>query len=398
MRMSRIARVLLIFISLLLLVPIVGMPLQSKTALEQFHNGTLPDLPPAASLTADPRAYFAAAQQWLNYRVYPIIDAATLLKKILLFGFDTPPQRRVTLTADGFVFLNGTDDGHLNNIFETVCVRAQSPDVVSAFQAAIPRLAAFATANHIAIDLVVVPTLETLYGDYLPASVPLKYRTACKRRALGDNPALSVTAPAPIHLTFPFSQMHTARDDPGFYPRGNWHPDGLSMKVVRDTYLSQLGTVGKIDEVVSRTTGPSELLRAYGISKYLPLYTIVDTHVADDVTANASLQDAGRSLFQGPGYDTHAYRNDHPVQQETVLMLSDSFGALAAPVFAGAFSSLMQVTTNSLGKGNVVALINNIARRNPIDRIILLVEEGNTDLIAEYADDFAKAGTFDKRP
>lgn len=391
MNMSRRARLILLLVSIVLFIPVLGIAVQQKSALETFHQRTLPDWPPRSGFLPDPAKYFADAKTWLALRVYPIADVSLLQKKFLLSVLNTAPQRRVTLAARGFIFLNGTDDGHLNNILDMVCIRAHSPEVSGAFAAALPRVAAYAQGMGLPIDVEVFPSPETLYGDLMPASVPRLYRDACGARAAGHSPLMRIIAPPNLQYVFPFSQMHAARDDEAFFPKGNWHAEGMSLVVGRDAYLKQLHVAAPVPETLERGFGPAELLMTYGIRRDLPIYHVIAPSRTDDGEANARMRAAITDLFLNPRFVSNAYRNTKPVVPETLLILSDSYGNNASAIFANAFKSVFQVMANDMKPNTVVEMIERIRQIAPIDRILILVQEGNTDRIVDYADAFDKA-------
>jgi hypothetical protein len=390
MTMSLRARLILLLISMLLFIPILGISLQQKSALENFHQRILPDWPARGGFMTDPARYFADAKSWLAFRVWPIIDVSIFQKKLLLAALATPPQRRVTLADNGFIFLNGTDDGHLNNILNMVCIRAHSADGSNAFAAALPRVADYAGKIGIPIDVVVYPSHETLYGDRLPRSVPRLYRDACAAAAMGNSPLLRIASPPGLTYVFPFPEMHAARDEEGFFPQANWHADGMSLKVGRDAYLKRLGINGQIRETSTLTTGASELLVTYGIFKYLPIYKITAPGVSDDTEANTRMRDAITPLFLNPRFISNAYKNTDPVTNETLLILSDSYGNLASEMYAHAFRHVLQVMANDTKPDTAAEMIRRIRQTTKVDRVLVLMQEGNTDRIVEYA------ATFDK--
>ena len=151
------------------------------------------------------------------------------------------PQKRVTIGKKGFIFLNGASDDALNGILELTCIRAHTEEAASALKRALMPLAKYAEPRGIAVDVVLVPTPATLYGDFLPSSVPKKYRTACRERTAGYTPLLKLEQRSPVNFLFPFLEMKELRLDEGFFPKGNWHPTGLSLKIIRDAYLRGLG-------------------------------------------------------------------------------------------------------------------------------------------------------------
>jgi len=160
------------------------------------------------------------------------------------------------------------------------------------------------------VDVVLVPTPATLYGDFLPSSVPKKYRTACRERTAGYTPLLKLEQRSPVNFLFPFLEMKELRLDEGFFPKGNWHPTGLSLKIIRDAYMRRLGVNAEVKDVLTKTTGPSELLLSHGIEWPLPVYVVSKTPVVLDQQKTTSLTQALADLFPRSGVVASAFRSE----------------------------------------------------------------------------------------
>jgi hypothetical protein len=379
------ARIAIIVCCLFLFVPILGIPLQNEAVLEQLHNHTLSKWPKPHSLFGSPVQYFSQARSWLADRAYPIIAASQLSNKVLYFVFQTSPQHRVTLGKDGFLFLNGSSEADVNAMFDTLCIKAHSGAVGEHLQNALASLAKFARERGIAVDVVIVPTTATLYGDYLPASVPPTYLSACRQRASGDSPLLRIPRQTGMNFLYPFSQMQAARNDEAFYPKGHWHASGMSLKVVRDAYLALLGVQDQVDDRLIRGTAPAEILECYGILADRPIYFLRNEHVRRDQDRLAVLVKEVSDLSPYPSFAANYYVNSSPVIPESALMVSDSFGDRASEVFAGAFKSIFQVAS-SLPNENLRELIERLSRLEGTSRLILLVQEGGVEQIVTWAD------------
>ncbi len=378
------ARIAIAVCCLFLLVPIFGIPLQDAVFLEQLHNHTLSKWPSARDLSGNPVRYFSQARSWLAERAYPIIAAATLSNKILYFVFRTAPQPRITLGRDGFIFVNGPSEDMVNASFDNLCIKAHTESATRHLEKALASLAKFAARRGIAVDVVIVPTTATLYGDYLPPSVPPNYLSECRRRVHGDSPLLRIPKQAGVDFVYPFPQMKEARDNEAFYPKGNFHASGMSLKVVRDAYLASLGVQGEVDDRLVRGTAPSEILASYGIVAELPTYFIQNEHVKRDPDRQAILVKEIADLYPHPSFSANYYINSSPVVPDAVLMVSDSFGERASEVFAGAFKSTFQVA-GSMPKERLGELIDRVSRLEHTTRLILLVQEGGVEQVVAWA-------------
>jgi hypothetical protein len=375
-QVDRAARVLTLTLALLLLVPTLGIAFQDEGALERFHNRALVKWPDAAGFRADPVRYIVAAEACATDRVYPIEQITHFQKTLTFLLLRTAPEPRVTLGKEGHIFLNGADNQHVYRMFAAACVDPHSAAAAREVQSQLATWSQIGLQRRLAIDVVVVPVSESIYADDLPVTVPDEYRRPCLERMSGVSPLLSIAAPGTTFV-YPLREMLAARGDDAFYPRGNWHPTGLSLKVVRDTYLSRLHTNGSVDETLELGSTPAELLMPYDIRLGEPTYIIHNPHVITDNVRNAKIHEAVADLFPRKEVVTHFFTNSRPVVNESVLMISDSYGDLASEVFAGAFAKVIHVNANYIQDDKVLPVIDRVGKLDSFGRLVLLMQEGN---------------------
>ncbi|MEY4580542.1 MAG: hypothetical protein RL701_5245 [Pseudomonadota bacterium] len=364
-----------------LLIPTLGIALQNEAVLTKFHSHTLSAWPKPAEFRAGPVEYFRHARTWLAERVYPIELVTHWQKTFQVAWLNSAPEPRITMGDHGHIFLNGGSNETVNGILDQSCVQAHLPPMAATLQASFDAWAKIARQRSLAIDLVVIPTANSLYADRMPRDMVARYRAACLERTHGRSPLLAVRAPqsGPVTFSYPLREMLAARDDDAFFPRGNWHPTGLSLKVVRDTYLRNIAaSTAAVDEVLERGEAPAEILLTYGVRKSEPLYVLRNAHVAVQPARNEQLRGLIAEMFWSKTFVTNVYGNSKPVIDETVLMLSDSYGDLASFAFAGAFRQLLQISMNELYDVRTTSqLIELVQRQQHVHRVIVLAQEGN---------------------
>jgi hypothetical protein len=373
-RVQRGARAALAGVALCLLVPLAGALLQSDATLEEFHTRRLHAWP---QLRGDPVQYLRGARDWLNDRAFPIMAASRLQKRAAYYLLHEPPSPRITLGKDGHVFVNGADDQRVFWFFDAGCLAAHDRRHVRALESDLKAWARVARLRQLQVDVVKIPTSASIYADKLPDSVPRAYREGCLKRMAGQSPLLEVQGAGAVSFVYPLREMLAARSDPAFFPRGNWHPSGLSLQVARNAYLAKLGLPEPAEEALELGSAPAEALESYGIDQQEPTYSLRDPHVNANVAREAELRSQIEELFLWPHFVLHVYENDHPPTEQSVLMLSDSFGDLSSRVFAGSFRRLIQINTNELKSGFGPELVDRLQRYERFDRMILLTREGN---------------------
>ena len=365
--------------ALSLVLPLFAMGLQDREALEQFHNRTLVSWPSGKLLRTDPARYFSHANAWLADRAFPVIAATRFSRAALYQTLGVSPQPNVSISKNGFIFLAGGDAAHPFSFLANTCTN--DVNAGAKLQAAIDDIGRFARTEHIPIDVVLVPTIPTLYGDRLPRSIPATYRAACAERAAGITPLADIAPVEGTRYLYPREEMRELRDDPAFFPIGGYHPTGLSVAIVRGAYLHSLGVDGKIVENVELTRGPSEVLQYSGITVDIPYYRLWNEAVQVDDDASDRLRSALASFYSQPR-SPWVYDNSASADPRSILMISDAFGNNEGISFASAFRKVTQVW---VPERDAADLLRRVARLIPFDRVVLLFNEGNEFRVLEIA-------------
>jgi hypothetical protein len=389
-RLTIPARIQIALVAVLLLLPLASLPSRSEAELQQFHNRVLVKWPELGSFAQDPVRYFREASKWLSDRIGFIVEVTLLEKQLLFHVFGVAPQSTLTLGTDGYVFLHGVSASGYE-LFETSCVVAHSDEFVEQMRNSAILWEAFGHRRGISVHLVIVPMTPTLYADHLPKSSPIRYRQACLRPLQGSSPLEKLASDNDLSITYPLEPMKAKRDIPGFFPKGNYHPNGLSLKVIRDAYLSKLGRDTEIDETMTLRERPSELLSRYRIATPYPVYEIADSHVSRDIKAETELSEQLENLYVEP-VRVAVLSNDSKSVTGVAMMLSDSLGFASAPVFASSFSRLYWVYTNGLKENSILEVIETINRVEKPDELILLFNEGGAGRIIDWSRSICEQG------
>jgi hypothetical protein len=355
---------------------VAAIPLQDEAKLRQFHNRVLNSWPASVS-EIGPVDYFKAAGKWLSDRAYPIIAASLLQKRLLFYVLHTTPQPRVSLGLEGHVFVNGQSDATVNGAIRGQCLAGQQPGTIEFLERRLNNIDGFARHLGMTLRTVLFPTTPTLYADFLPPSIPKSLRDACKSVLENGSPFSGL---ARLRITYPFAEMKALRGDPAFYPIANFHPAGYSLKIARDAYLRDEGIALSIDESLRPVVKTSEILSSYGINKGYLHYEIINRTVLEDA-GTATLATELRGFFSNPP-ELGIWVNSSPDVSRTAIVLSDSFGRFAAPVFAAAFKRLIWINLAGSRDDMLATMLERLAREQKADAMILLFHEGNLPAIS----------------
>ncbi|MDC8011712.1 hypothetical protein [Tahibacter soli] len=381
--MTARARLITTLVALVLVAPVAGIRLQDTERLERFHTRRLAAWPEPAAFV-DPPAAFRAARAWLTDRAWPTIAATNAYKRFLYFVLGSPPAHKLTIGLDGQVFLNSWNETEPDVLLESLCVRAHGADAGRGLSRSLGELATFSREIATPVDVIVVPTTATLYAERLPPSVSRRLREGCAAVAAGRSALRDVQVPAGVRYLYLYDALRPFLADPAFYPRNNWHASGKSLAVLRDTWLAAAGLPAVVDERIEAVDQPAEMLLMSGVADPQPAYAVRNAHVRFDAARDAAFRAAVGDLFTNPAFPSHVYLNDRPPVDASLLIVSDSFGQLAAEVFAGAFAEVTQVNTNDLPLGNAAELVARARALHRVDRIVLLFQEGGVDRAINY--------------
>ncbi len=389
---SPTARILIAVFALLLAIPVLTIPSNDEEKLRLFHNRTLERWPPAKQFVPDPVGAFRQASRWMADRAGPIMKAATLEKELLIFVLGTPPQRRITLGKDGYIFVNGVSDGGVNGLFEAQCQASQSEGTYRALLQSLPKLKEIGQILGVSVHAIAVPMTSTLYADHLPRSVPPNLRSACLEVLTGETRLSKLDQRADLNFIYPFEEMKASRDTEGFFPKANYHPMGMSLKTIRDVYLRRAGIDAKINETLELKSLPSEILNTYGVTVTYPEYEIRNDRITEDGAAATRVAATIAELFYRPPV-TKVYANSGG-SSRTALLLTDSVGIAGAPVFAAGFKRLVWVYRVGMkSAADAGTLLERLRAVEPIDTMILLLQVGSASEFVPWVDSLAAGAT-----
>ena len=167
--------------------------------------------------------------------------------------------------------------------------------------------------------------------------------------------------------------MSALRDDPAMFPIGNFHPDGLSVKIVTDRYLTAIGASLPALSVMP-TSAPSEVLAEHGVIAPFPLYAVTGSGAVEDEGTTATVLKAVRPFYDDHGEAAYVYRDGVAADPQTVLMLSDSYGYNQGISFAAAFRTVVQMPAPDHDLAGLVQAVGALVH---FDRLVLVFNDSN---------------------
>ncbi len=239
------------------------------------------------------------------------------------------------------------------------------------------------------MHFIIIPMKPVIYADLLPNSVPLRLRKACMACSDVNSPLAKLARE--LHIFYPISEMMEQRDQEGFFPKANYHPTGLSLKIIRDAYLNSVGASAIKQETMKLVLSESEILKAYRIGARYPVYMLNNPDVSQDEVANAVIANKIADLFVGPP-TTRVFTNTSDTASGTVLLFSDSLGFAASPVFAGGFKRLIWVYTNGMVQKDIPIVIDRVAAVEHVESVVMMMNQGAIGRFVEWGKAVSAAG------
>jgi hypothetical protein len=386
MRISGGARLLLTLLALLLLTPMLALPWTNEARLRTALNRSLTPWPEGKDFRHDPATYLRGVSSWLADRAGPVSEAAKLKSKILYYVLATSPQANYALGRGPFVFLTSGRPDQPYDFFEDACRHPEDPAFLRDVARTLSDLADVEETLGIPIRVVAFPTALTVFAEELPSSVPRADREACLARVRGPSRLEELARTSKGRLIHPLSQLRDARGDPAFFPAGNYHATGLSVRIVREILVDARDV---LDERVSRVSGPGELLSFFGIERPFDSYELTPSRpvVVDRAGMATYTTLLARHLpkEETPYPALMVFDNASDRVSGTALFLTDSFGVLSARTFAARYKRLIQVFTNNMHQEEIYDVVERLGTAEPIDEIVLLVQEGGLPRVLTWA-------------
>jgi len=372
---------------LVLLVLVLFIPAASSFFTNHKHRSAwekrdLAQMPNLESVQ-DIASFFSKMDLYLNDHIGLALDSNRLYRKIIFYVFRESPIRNITYGKNGFVYLNAHSTKYLNSNFESTCIRGVDPKYLPGLTRKLDTIFKHFEQRNYQVSFAVPVTKIAIYPENLPDNTPANILKACAKYRLGNNnPVLLDTAYSGKHdFYYPLQALSSLKDNPHFYPKENFHWNGMSAHVFSMGLLARMGIT--VDESIYNERSISTVsadLTDLGFDRQIKAwfypYSGYKIHRS---TRSPSLV----KQYYRNATDFAEFKTANPATEQTALVLSNSFGSFTVPHLAPAFKTLYHVNINHLAEDEgPVFYAQLIDSLNP-DRIIFIFED--TSLIRETA-------------
>ncbi|MEP5729530.1 MAG: hypothetical protein ABJL67_09140 [Sulfitobacter sp.] len=188
------------------------------------------------------------------------------------------------------------------------------------------------------VGYLIVPSKPVLYHDQLPKGTPTSIREKCANAATsGELEHWAATVgQVDIPASYPLSLLTNNRDDPMYYPMGNFHAEGESAHDAATQLLRKIYPEHRVwpdieSQVVERAADLEFILTFPRILQFrVPNYGPHETQISDILTKQLRSQNAALK-------DVSIYTTNTPIIGGNALIIGNSFAKHTAPDVAPYF-------------------------------------------------------------
>ncbi|MFK8041444.1 hypothetical protein, partial [Congregibacter sp.] len=228
-------------VALVFLLPAVAGFFTDHKARQNWEKRELaafPDVRQAESA----KTFFPELESFVNDHIGFAMSLNKTYRMLQFYLFGDSPVANVDVGEDGFVFFNAHSAARPHAALRKSCI-ARMPQVKSV-ELAMEQFGSSVRRRGASISYALVPSKPLLYPDRLPRTVPAPVRRACTSLdpMLSTAGLLKSRSEGKDYLIhFPVEELLELRDEPAFYPPGNFHSASMINHVFAKGLLRSLG-------------------------------------------------------------------------------------------------------------------------------------------------------------
>lgn len=317
--------------------------------------------------------YFASLQSFIDDHIGFAVELNRFYRKLKFYIYRDNPIANIVVGNDRFVFLGSHNSTNPHAILEALCVEETRLERQASIKEGVGVLAWSAAILELRSSFAIFPSKPVLYPESLPLTVPSALREACRGFSLRENFPAQLAASRPQHIYYPLTEFQRLKDEPHFYPPGNFHAQGRSAHAFARGFLAMLGIlVGEQYDRGAQVVTEGADLQAMGFIYQQPVwhYPYKDFGV---IRANEQPELVLR--YYPLATDFAHFTTASPASDRTALVLTNSFGAFVAPHLAPGFREIFQVNINDLDPIQTLPLMRAMQNQHAITDVIYLVHD-----------------------
>lgn len=367
------AKAAMFAVSLLLISPVLTGLMSDHENRSEREKRILASFPSIAK-SVSVSGYFQAMAAFIDDHIGFVGPVNETYRKAQFYLFRDSPVANVDIGRDGFVFLNSHFPDKPYNRYRLNC--EPDPATVRTTIFTLERLERAAMAAGLELTIALLPSKVLLYPERLPHTVPMHLRRACRALAPED------TLPALVEqglkrsrssFFFPFEELARHKDEPDFYPPGNFHANSQASHLFAQRMLEWMGNdPGPAFDRGGKTTAITADLDMLGFRREITAWTY--PYESFGVKAYRRQPDWVRDYFPNTA-DFGMFMTAFPSSAKTGLLLTNSFGKYLAPHLAPGFKRLFHVNLNHVASSEIEARFESLVERTGASDLVILVQD-----------------------
>lgn len=338
---------------------------------------------PVLENVQDIASFFSKADLYVNDHIGLALDANKLYRKIIFYAFRESPLKKITYGKNGFVYLNSHSTKYRNSNFESTCIRGTAPKYLPGLTQKLDAIFRHFEQRNYQVSFAIPVTKIAIYPENLPDNTPANILNACAKYSSGNNnlASLDTAYSGKQDFYYPLQELSDLKDNSHFYPKENFHWNGMSAHEFSMGLLEQMGIT--VDASIYNEKSISTIsadLTDLGFDRQIRAWFY--PYSGYKVHRSSSSPSIVKQHYRN-ATDYTEFRTANPATEQTALVLSNSFGAFTVPHLAPAFKTLYHVNVNHLAKDEGPAFYDQLIDSLDPDRIIFIFED--TSFIRETA-------------
>lgn len=366
-------KVSIVLIALLLFVPgILGLQSDPERRSE-IERRELAAAPQISLLWREPKTYFGNLSLYLSDRTGGVIEAKSVLAKSQFYLFRDSPSENLHLGKGGEVFVH-TFNPERPYAAASLCYPVAQEGRYSAISTSQFNIQSELQRQGIELQTLIVPSKITLYGDQFGYGAPLAVRNACRLVAQNGPGETALNELKDVFIVYPFDEFFALRDDPNFYPKGNFHWSGASIHEAVKAWLDRLPEKSEValDDTYSNETLPNDIEQLVGFGRTYEgrVYDYFEHGIVFSRDLPVPSPEIPIAHWRW-SFST----SENPVFQKRVLLLSNSFGIEGHLHFASLYKELFWININDITMDGRAYLIQEYTQVYKPDIVILMFHD-----------------------
>ncbi|MFT4767884.1 MAG: hypothetical protein ACI8RN_001014 [Glaciecola sp.] len=368
------ARLIIVCVAFTFLLPALAGFFTNHQARQNWEKRELASLPNVMQAQSS-KDFFKGLEGFIDDHIGFATPLNRIYRQFQFYVFNDSPIANVDVGDDGFVFFNAHSATRPYAAIKKLC-KPSAPHVKKT-ERAMASFAAVVRGYGATISYAIVPSKPLLYPENLPATVPAPHRKACMSLDPMDSAAGQLrkgSSGKNYRVHFPVEKLLSMRDQPAFYPPGNFHSASMINHEFAGGLLQSLG----IDPGAAYSKGAklsviSADMRALGFVRRVQAWTYP---YADYRVSVKRGEPDWVTRYYVRARDFGSYVSAKPASNRSALLLSNSFGAFVAPHLAPGFKSLTHINLNALQEAEATVFLQQLMERVKPDDVIVLFHDG----------------------